>query len=188
MPPKKLIIGISLAVVLVAAAVFAVVLARSRALQEETSPVTGANETGTSSSGGNGGLSSSTTGGSTAPPTVPQGGPCGDGVCSEGEAWCAPDCGTEEQRFEGSIVATEAAPTSITIGWKTSKPSTGEVSYGLTDRYELGTVKSVTLSTSHEARLTGLAPGAVYIVRVRATDEDGKLWESAGLAFETPGR
>lgn len=185
--PKKLIIGISLAAVLVAVAAFVVVLLRSRALQEEPAPSAGTTETGGSSIGG-GGLSSPTTGGTQAAPATPQEGPCGDGVCSEGESWCAPDCGTEEQRFEGSIVATEVAATSITIGWKTSKPSTGEVAYGLTERYELGTVKSSASATAHEARLTGLTPGTVYIVRVRATDQDGKLWESAGLAFETPGR
>lgn len=175
--PKKLIIGISLATVLLAAAIFAIVVLRSRALQEEPVPGTGAAVPAAPSTGG--------------PPSssvTPQKGPCGDGICSEGESWCASDCGTEEQRFEGSIVATEASATSIVIGWKTSKPSTGEVSYGLTDRYELGTAESQASATSHEVRLTGLAPGTMYLVRVRATDGDGKLWESAGLAFETPGR
>src|SRR5690349_14765749 len=114
--PKKLIIGISAALVLIV---------RSRSLVEEV-PIDG----GTTTEGGTstGGLGGTTTvpGGSqggqgttTTPTTTPQAGPCGDGVCSEGESpWCKPDCGDKEERFLGSIKGTVSG-TTITIAWAT---------------------------------------------------------------------
>ncbi|MEK7546548.1 MAG: fibronectin type III domain-containing protein [Patescibacteria group bacterium] len=176
--PKKLIIGISAASVLVAAAAFAVVFVRSRALVGETSVDAGVSPDGADEASEEGASA----------PSPAQAGPCGDGVCSEGESWCKSDCGSEEDRFLGSIVATDVTPTSLTIGWKTSKPSTGEVSYGQTERYELGTARAASPSVTQEVRLTGLSPGVTYAVRVKATDADGKVWESDAMAFETPGR
>jgi hypothetical protein len=187
--PKKLIIAISAGAVVVAVAVFAIVLIRSRALTDEA-PI--GTETPPSDAGGQatGGLGSSAGGGrgTAGTPAVPQAGPCGDGVCSEGEAWCKPDCGSEQERFLGSIVTTDVTATTIAINWKTTKPSTGEVAYGLTDRYELGTVRADAAAAEQAVTLKNLSPGTTYLVRVRATDADGKVWEAEQLAFETPGR
>src|SRR5688500_1139968 len=115
--PKKLIIGISVALVLVGAVVLTVLLIRSRALREE-GPIDG----GTNVTDGTGAATGTGTGigtGSGGPPTVPgstggsgtsspagpadESGPCGDGICSQGESWCRPDCGNEEERFANSI-------------------------------------------------------------------------------------
>lgn len=189
--PKKLIIAVSAGAVAVAVAIFAIVLVRSRALTDEA-PI-GAEAPATGSGGqASGGLGSSSTGGggqgAGGAPEIPQAGPCGDGVCSEGESWCKPDCGSEDERFLGSIVTTDVSATSLSIGWKTTKPSTGEVAYGLTDRYELGTVRADAPAAEQAVTLRNLSPGTTYLVRVRATDADGKVWEAEQLAFETPGR
>lgn len=188
---KKLIIGISVALVLVGAVVLTVAILRSKSLTEET-PLDG----GTSATdGGGAGLGSSTsvpggtgTGqGGTSVETTPQAGPCGDGVCSGGESWCTQDCGGAEERFLGSITAIDVTSTSFKITWKTPTPSTGEVSYGTTAKYELGTVKSETPSLSHAVQIRGLSPGGGYVVRVRATEEGGLTHEAADLYFELPG-
>jgi len=190
--PKKLIIGISVALVLVGAVVLTVLIVRSRSLTDEA-PLDGGT-TATEAGGAGGKLGGSTTvpGGSTpgqgtTTETVPQGGPCGDGVCSEGESWCKPDCGSADERFLGSITAADVTSTSFKITWMTSTPSTGEVSYGLSDKYELGTVKSETPSESHAVLIRGLSPGSGYVVRVRATEEGGITHEAAQLYFELPG-
>jgi len=192
---KKLIIGISVALVLVGAIVLTVVLLRSRALSEETPQGSGTEAPG--ETGGPGGLGSSSTGtgtgtgtgttpgqGTTGTPSVPQAGPCGDGVCSEGESpWCKPDCGSQDERFKGSIKGTVSG-TTITIAWATDAPSTGEVKYGKTSSYELGTLKSSTASKTHEVKLTGLTPGTPYYVRVIATQPGGQTLDSGELIFE----
>lgn len=184
--PKKLIIGISLAVVVAAAAVFTIVLLRSRALQEEPPPATGTVQTGTPATGGDGRLSSPTTGGSVTAPATPQEGPCGDGVCSGGESWCKPDCGSEEERFMGSIKAAVVTSTSLTIAWQTDGASTGKLSYGLTERLELGTLDSSGSDEVHQVTLRNLRPSTTYFVRVVATEEDGTTHDSGILGFETP--
>lgn len=174
--PKRLIIGISIAMVLVGAVVLAVLFVRSRTLTDGTVP--GGVTDGTGSTDGLGG---------SGPPiqTVPQAGPCGDGVCSAGESWCKPDCGSAEDRFLGSISAMDVTDTSFKIAWKTDVPSTGDVSYGLTDRYELGTAASSVPAGEHAVQIGGLSPGTNYFVRVRATEEGGLTREAAQLIFET---
>jgi len=196
--PKKLIIGISLALVLVGAVVLAVVFVRSRGLTEGAPTVEsgGSLEGGTGSSGGTLGSSNASGGsvrnqGGTAPQTTQplrKGGPCGDGICSEGEAsWCDPDCGSEEERFRASVQASEVTPTSITIAWKTDTPSTGEVSYGATERYELGSASSKTPATTHAVKLQGLLAGRNYLLRLRVTMADGSVRELGPLNYETSG-
>jgi hypothetical protein len=187
---KRLIIGISVALVLIGAVVLTVLLVRSRSLTDET-PIDGGTTTdGGTSTGGLGGTAvvpgGSTQGGqgTTATPTTPQAGPCGDGVCSEGESpWCKPDCGNKEERFLGSIKGTVSG-TTITIAWATEAPSTGEVKYGKTSSYELGTLRSSTAATTHEVKLTGLSPGTPYFVRVIATEPGGQTLDSGELIFE----
>lgn len=184
--PKKLIIGISVALVLVGAVVLTVLVIRSRSLVDET-PIDGGTTTQQQPGEGTG-LGGGKAAGQGTTPEVPQAGPCGDGVCSEGESWCKPDCGDADERFLGSIKTAEMTPTSFKILWTTDTPSTGEVSYGTTERYELGTLQDAVPSTSHAVLIKGLSPGGSYLVRIRSTEEGGKVREAAGLFFETPGR
>lgn len=188
--PKKLIIGISIALVVIGAAVFAVVLIRSRSLGTPETPgappaTAPPPQGGIGTSGGipSGTATPGTPASGTATP--PQAGPCGDGVCSEGESWCKPDCGSEEERFLGSIKA-DVTSTSIKISWKTDSPSTGTVSYGKTERYELGSLPSSTASRTHEVLIRGLSPGTNYFLRIQATEEDGDTHDSGPMNFETP--
>lgn len=193
--PKKLIIGISVAMVLVGAIVLTVLFVRSRSLTDEPATEGGSfvesgTDQGTAGAGGLG--SSNATGGTTTgqgtgtpTPTVPQAGPCGDGVCSEGESWCKPDCGDKDERFRGSVKS-EATPTTLKISWATDTPSTGEVKYGLTERYELGTVSATAAAKTQEVLIRSLSPGTNYIVYLRVTEEDGKVHELANMSFELP--
>jgi hypothetical protein len=180
---KRIIIILSLVLVAVSAIVLVVLFLRSRALTD------GLNDGVATSATGSGGIDrpkdeAIVKGSSTE--TVPQAGPCGDGVCSAGEAWCKQDCGSAEDRFLGSITAVDVLPTSFKITWKTDKPSTGDVRYGLTDRYELGSVSSSIPSKAHSVQISGLSPGKNYVVGVSVTEEDGTKREAPSLSFETP--
>ena len=77
------------------------------------------------------------------------------------------------------------ADTAATIAWSTDRPCTTWVDYG-TDK-DLGSV-SFSLpggGCTHEASLTGLAPGTLYYYRVCAWDEfGGAVWQDGGT-FET---
>lgn len=189
--PKKLIIGISVALVLVGAVVLTVLLVRSRSLTEEAPADGGAAVNVQDGAAGGSGSAKPPLGGSStgqgATQATPQAGPCGDGVCSEGESWCKPDCGDAEEKFLGSIKTEDMTPTSFKLLWTTEKPSTGEVSYGTTDKYELGTIKATDAATTHSVQIRGLTAGGSYLVRVRVTEEGGTTRE-ANLFFETPGR
>lgn len=179
--PKKLIIGISIAIVALGVAVFAILLIRDRALREPEPAVGEAPIAGDAADAGTSGLPVVK-----APETPVQAGPCGDGICSEGETWCKPDCGSVDERFLGSIKG-KATSSTLTIAWTTDSPSTGEVRYGSTERYELGTVPSSTPSKKHEVLLKALTPGGNYVVHVKVTEEGGTVREAGPLNFELPG-
>lgn len=186
--PKKLIIGISVAAVVIAGVVFTILLIRSRALTVDEASETSAQGTElpppqASSGFVRPGGSQSATGGA-AVETRKSTGNCGDGTCSTGESWCKPDCGSKEDRFLASIKTSDLTPTSFKLSWKTEDPSTGEVRYGTTERYELGTETSAEPKTSHEVSLEGLSPGGNYFVLLRVT-EDGETRE-VPLFYETP--
>lgn len=176
--PKKLIIGISIGIAVLGVAVFSILLIRARALRE---PEPAAEVPVAVPPPAAGGLRAVEM-----PDRTPQAGPCGDGVCSEGESWCKPDCGNAEERFLGSIKAAPT-PTSLKISWKTDGPSTGEVRYGRTDRYELGSLPSAAPATEHEVLISGLSPGGSYYVHLRSMGEDGSAREAGPLFFELPG-
>ncbi len=77
------------------------------------------------------------------------------------------------------------ADTAATIAWSTDRPCTTWVDYGPDE--DLGSV-SLPLpggGCTHEASLTGLAPGTLYYYRVYAWDEfGGAVWGDGGT-FET---
>lgn len=179
--PKKLIIGISVALVLVGAVTLTFLIVRARILSGTyvtPGPIGGLDGT----------PDGTPTGPGTSRPDLPvQAGPCGDGMCSEGESWCAPDCGSAEERFLGSIKAEEVTPTSLVLAWKTDGPSTGEVAYGTSTLYENGTAKSETSAEAHRVALRGLAPGSNVFVRLTVIQSDGTRREVGPLGFELPG-
>jgi hypothetical protein len=77
------------------------------------------------------------------------------------------------------------ADTAATIAWSTDRPCSTWVEYGIDE--DLGSV-SFSLpggGCTHEASLTGLAPGTLYYYRVCAWDEfGGAVWQDGGT-FET---
>lgn len=87
----------------------------------------------------------------------------------------------------GGPTVTNITSSSAEINWTTDESSDSEVDYGLTDSYELGTVSSSSLVTSHLVELTGLAEGTVYHYRVRSTDYCGNTVESGDNTFVTDG-
>ena len=66
-----------------------------------------------------------------------------------------------------------ASNTSAEVSWQTDKPTVGDVEYGETSAYDLGTVASSTLSTVHTVTLPGLSQGQVYHYRIIAEDSLG---------------
>ena len=69
-----------------------------------------------------------------------------------------------------SGVTATSGETSAIISWQTNEPTTGLVEYGLTPSYELGSVASGALATSHAVSISGLADGMIYHYRVTALD------------------
>lgn len=181
--PKKLIIGISVAVIVVSVVAFAILLIRQRALAP--APGDAALPFETVSDVRPDGQPLGDIGGSTE--TKDPVGFCGDGVCQTGEsAWCKNDCGSEEERFRGSVGVGIISPTSAVAMWRTDTNSTGEVSYGLTESYELGQVATDEPSTEHQLLLENLLPGSNYFMQLKVTKEDGSTYEVDAFNFEIP--
>ena len=60
--------------------------------------------------------------------------------------------------------------TNATISWVTSEPSSSTLEYGETNLYELGTIPSAAVDTSHSVVLNGLTPDVMYYFQLTATD------------------
>ena len=84
-----------------------------------------------------------------------------------------------------SNINVTAGETSATVSWQTDELSIGDVEYGLTTSYELGSVVSSTSSTSHAVSLLGLNEGQTYHYRVTAEDSFGNGTTSADATFTT---
>ncbi|VAW32939.1 hypothetical protein MNBD_CPR01-457, partial [hydrothermal vent metagenome] len=78
---------------------------------------------------------------------------------------------------------------SAVITWKTNKPTTSRVDYGLDTNYANQTTLDTNLTTSHMVNLANLsADGTVYHYRVRSKDSAGNETVSAiDYTFTTPG-
>jgi len=74
---------------------------------------------------------------------------------------------------------------SATITWTTDVPATSVVDYGVTPGYELGTVESTSLVTSHSVPLAGLQTDTIYHYRVRSVTAQGGSAESGDQTFKT---
>lgn len=81
-----------------------------------------------------------------------------------------------------SVAVTTAG---ASIAWSTNFPTTGQVSYGLTEACELGSVPDPALGTSHGVTLGGLAAGSTYHYRIGATDPAGNMVQTGDLTFAT---
>ena len=71
------------------------------------------------------------------------------------------------------------------ISWKTNRPATEQVEFGLKDSYGNKTALDTTMLATHAAVLQGLLPKTVYYFRVLSVDCCGNPAESNGLTFTT---
>jgi len=108
---------------------------------------------------------------------------CGDGICVESESVdiCWSDC-VDFGSFS-DIYLTNLSDSQVEVTWKTSKPMTSGVDYGISESYELGSVSDSQLLTDHRLLVVGLSDGN-YSFRVRGTDEDGNEEAFSGLGME----
>jgi len=78
-----------------------------------------------------------------------------------------------------------ADETSATVSWDTDEPSIGWVEYGLTPLYELGSVASNVVATTHALVLPALIEDTHYHYRITAEDPAGNSARSTGAVFTT---
>lgn len=74
---------------------------------------------------------------------------------------------------------------SATITWSTDESSRGELRYGLTTSYEVGTVPVDQFSTRFSITLSGLFSGKTYHFQITALDQRGNVRDSVDYFFDT---
>lgn len=75
---------------------------------------------------------------------------------------------------------------SAIVQWQTTTPSTTVINYGTASGvYTLNSSDTATFTTSHLVRLTGLASGSVYYLRILGTDQSGNRLISDEYTFKT---
>jgi chitodextrinase len=84
-----------------------------------------------------------------------------------------------------SNVSVSPANTTATVTWTTDKPSTSQVTYGITTAYGSTTTLDTTLVTAHSQTLSGLTSGQLYHFSVASTDGSGNTASSADSTFTT---
>jgi len=75
---------------------------------------------------------------------------------------------------------------SARVTWATDVLSDAQVEFGPTFAYGASTPVDPRIGWTHEAQLTGLAPGTTYHYRVRSRDANGALAVSQDATFATP--
>lgn len=85
----------------------------------------------------------------------------------------------------GSVVATPVSSTSEKVVWSTNVPANSLVIYGTTPSYGMASPFDATLTTAHQATLTGLAPATTYHYRVISRLADGSGVISDDQVFTT---
>jgi hypothetical protein len=84
-----------------------------------------------------------------------------------------------------SSISTVPAKRSAALSWSTSEAASSEVHYGKVSGNPDNFLASVSLSTSHNASLTGLDPSTTYFVVIRATDAAGNTAAFSEFTFQT---
>ena len=86
-----------------------------------------------------------------------------------------------------TLSGVQATPTAstISVSGSTDEAATLTVLYGLTDQFELGSVTTSTLSTTHQALIDGLDPETDYYLRTLATDAAGNQSVAQDLVVRT---
>jgi len=83
------------------------------------------------------------------------------------------------------ITTSNLTDVSITISWKTSKPASSRVEYGINETYGMTTPASEELTSDHSVTLTGLQPNTTYHYRVISKDAAGNEVVSEDCTFTT---
>ncbi|MEZ5257336.1 MAG: fibronectin type III domain-containing protein [Ilumatobacteraceae bacterium] len=71
------------------------------------------------------------------------------------------------------------------VKWRTNRLASGQVDFGLTNGYELGSTSPTSVDFVHERLITGLTAGTPYHFRIRATDLRPDNATSADDSFQT---
>jgi hypothetical protein len=87
-------------------------------------------------------------------------------------AWACGPTDSSNAPTDVRAEVSEHVATVVNVHWKTEKPSTGYVEYGLTKELGLNTPMSEEASTSHTQPLIGLTQDTVYYYRVVTWNED----------------
>jgi hypothetical protein len=88
--------------------------------------------------------------------------------------------------ISGVSVSLGLTASSARVTWTTDIVSDTQVDFGPTFGYGSSTPVDPRVGWSHEAQLTGLAPGTTYHYRVRSRDANGALAVSQDATFATP--
>jgi len=91
----------------------------------------------------------------------------------------------DDRPVEISNITITPGNTSAVVTWDTNKPTQGQVAYGTTTAYELGTVSEAAYDTSHSVLIEGLQPLTDYHCRITSTDPLGHTADSADVPFTT---
>jgi hypothetical protein len=86
----------------------------------------------------------------------------------------------------GIAVSQGLTASSARVTWTTDVLSDAQVEFGPTLSYSSSTPVDSRIGWSHEAQLTGLAPGTTYHYRVRSRDANGAVAVSQDSTFATP--
>ncbi len=84
-----------------------------------------------------------------------------------------------------SDIFIDEGTTTADVSWKTDEPAEGEVSYGLTSSYELGSITETSFKTEHNLQISGLVPETDYHLKIKSTDQAGNEAFSNDLPFST---
>ncbi|HNV68283.1 MAG TPA: carboxypeptidase regulatory-like domain-containing protein, partial [Candidatus Ozemobacteraceae bacterium] len=93
------------------------------------------------------------------------------------------DWATSSQQLS-ALVIERTASTTADISWKTYKPATTILEWGLTQSYG-NTYTEREAVTDHRYTITGLAPDTVYHVRAKLFDDNNNAWFSYDMPFKT---
>jgi len=83
------------------------------------------------------------------------------------------------------VLVSNLSETSADISWTTDENANGNVDYGTSVTYEIGTVSDNSLVTSRTIHLSGLSSGIMYHFQARSADLKGNQRTSADFTFTT---